>query len=285
MNEENFGDFGSVDATDRLWGFFKKQIDLLKLAYKSYPEKRTEISQVIYPLLYSAIDTSESILFLSEKGKFRDCYILARTAFETIVNICFICAKGEVAANRAKKHAIQKSYRDLSRQVDINGHRLSINWEGQIDINDHPELVEALAEFTSKKGREIKNWTPETLQEQIEMIDLRFGHDISGNFQFALISIYRHASEIAHGTYFGALYSLGLTSPNKPPNSPDELLNHRLQNLSMLYIMLGGSISALINVLSIITNTFKDLVSQSEKEIKELSNVSWYKNRKHNDNI
>jgi len=275
MSKENSDEFGSADATNRLWIFYKNQIDLLRQTYKIYPEKLTEVGRVIYPLIYSAIDTSESILFLAQRGKVRDCYFLARTAFETIVNISFICAKGEEAAKRAKRHAIQKSYRDLSRKVDINGFNLSLQWTGEINIYDDPELLEAIAEFTSKKGREIKNWTPENLQEQIESINLRFGNGISGNFQFAFISIYRHASEIAHGTFFGALFSLGLTTPGGPPKSQEIFLKTQREKLSLLFLMLGGSISAIIKVLAIITNSLDDLVARSEKEIKDLGNVGW----------
>ena len=130
----------------------------------------------------------------------------------------------------------------------------------------------ALTEFTSKKGREITSWTPETVQEQIEAIDARYGKRISTNLQFALMSIYRHASEIAHGTFFGALFALGLTSPSGSPKSPEELQNHQRQNLSMLLMMLGLATSAFIMVLAIEIPSLSNLVIESEKVIKELQN-------------
>jgi hypothetical protein len=123
-----------------------------------------------------------------------------------------------------------------------------LKWNGEVKSDSNPELQAALAEFTSKKGREITSWTPETVQEQIETIDARYGKRISTNLQFALMSIYRHESDIAHGTFFGALFALGLTSPSGPPKSPEELQIHQRQNLSMLLMMLGLATSALIMV-------------------------------------
>lgn len=275
MSQEKTGEFGSIEATHRLWMFFNKQIQLLEQARISVMQESTERWSVLGPLLYAAVDTSGSVLSLAQTSKVRDCYVLARTAFETIINICFICAKGDEAARRAKNHALQKAYRDLSRELDINGKKLTVKWNGEVKRDSNPELQAALDEFTSKKGREITSWTPETIQKQIEIIDTRYGKRISTNLQFALISIYRHASEIAHGTFFGALFALGLTSPSGPPKSPEELQNHQRQNLSMLLMMLGLTTSALIMVLAEEMPSLANLVAESKKAVEELQNESW----------
>ena len=275
MNQAKTGEFGSIEATHRLWLFFTKQIQLLEQARISIMQENAERWSVLASLLYAAVDTSGSVLSLAQTGKVRDCYVLARTVFETIITICFICAKGDEAVRRAKNHALQKAYRDLSRELDISGRKLMLKWNGEVKSDSNPELQAALAEFTSKKGREITSWTPETVQEQIETIDARYGKRISTNLQFALMSIYRHASDIAHGTFFGALFALGLTSPSGPPKSPEELQIHQRQNLSMLLMMLGLATSALIMVLAEEISSLANLVAESEKAVVELQNESW----------
>lgn len=277
MGLDKIGEFGSLEATYRLWQFYARQTQLLEKARLSVLLESTERWSVLTPLLYAVVDTSGSILSLAQIGKVRDCFVLARTDFETIVNICFICAKGDETVKHAKNHALQKAYRDLSRELYISRQKLSIKWNGNIDPADNPELQTALAEFTSKKGREITGWTPETVQQQIEIIDSCYGKRVSTRLQFALMSIYRHASEIAHGTFFGALFALGLTSPSGAPKTPEELQNQQRQNLSMLLMMLGLSASALIIVLAEEKVSLTDLVTESEKEISELKKVSWVK--------
>jgi hypothetical protein len=89
------------------------------------------------------------------------------------------------------------------------------------------------------------------------------------------MSIYRHASEITHGTFFGALFALGLTSPSGPPKSPEELQNHQRQNLSILLLMLGQVISALIMVLAEEVPPLATLVAESETAVIEVRNESW----------
>ena len=277
MGQDIAGEFGSIEATHRLWQFYAKQTQLLEKARMSVLQEHTERWSVLKPLLYAVVDTSGSILSLAQTGKVRDCFVLARTAFETIVNICFICAKGDKTVQRAKNHALQKAYRDLSRELDISGYKLSVKWNGEINPADNSELQAALAEFTSKKGREITSWTPETVQQQVEVIDSIYGKHVSTRLQFALMSIYRHASEIAHGTFFGALFALGLTSPSGAPKTPEELQNQQRQNLSMLLMMLGLSASTLIIVLAKEKASLTDLVTEAEKEVSELQKESWVK--------
>ena len=49
---------------------------------------------------------------------------------------------------------------------------------------------------------------------------------------FARFMIYRHSSEILHGTLFGALYAFGLTQPN----APDDLAEHQANQTMMILL-------------------------------------------------
>lgn len=273
MDNENREQFGSVETTHRLWLFFNDQTKLLKEAHSAVLGKTDEIWNTITPLLFSALDSCDSITLLSQNGKMRDCFILARTIFETVINTCFICAKGTDAAKRAKRHALQKSFRDLNRDLEINQNKLTLKWTGEVELVSNPELRAALAEFTSRKGREITSWTPATVKEQIEEIDTKYGHNISSGLQFGLVALYRHGSEIAHGTLFGALFSLGLTSPSRS-ETPEKLQSYQRQNLSMVLMMLGLSISSLIGILAKEAG-LQGLHEKSKQETQELKKEPW----------
>jgi hypothetical protein len=267
-------EFGSVDATHRLRLFFDKQASLVEQSRSRLMPETEPVWVSIIPLLYSIKDSCDSISLLAERGKIRDCFVLARTVFETIVNACFISAKGDAAAERAKRHSLQKSYRDLQRELSINDQNITVAWGGQVDPSTDPELQAALTDFTSKKGREITSWTPETVKDQIGAIDTKYGSKVSVGLQFALLSIYRHASEIAHGTLFGAMFSLGLTRPSKRTDSAESLLQYQRENLSMLLMMLGLAMSSLIALLDK-ELSLPEIYSESEQAVAELRKEAW----------
>src|SRR5688500_10920835 len=106
---------------------------------------------------------------------------------------------GDVARSCAAPHNA-KALRDLERRVEIAGAEVvSLLWSGADEILASRAAQEVLQEYTSKTGREITSWTPETVKERLEAIDRRFGRDTARGLIFGIL-IYRHASEIAHGT-------------------------------------------------------------------------------------
>lgn len=269
MPQEIKNELGSVDDTGRFWLFFRHQIGLLEKARQIVMQADGERLQVIIPLLYAVVETSDSISVLAQKGKLRDCFVLARTAFETIVNLCFILCEGDEAVRLAKQHAQQKAYRDLNRDLDIAGNKIVLRWTGVDKIKIDAELQSAIADFTSKKGKEITKWTTETVKKRIEIINNRFGDKIFTKLQFPFFAIYRHASEISHGTFFGAIFAFGLTCPSGPPGSHDDLQKHLFSHISMLLMLVGYAISALITVLSEDISPIDELAIQSNKAISE----------------
>ena len=75
----------------------------------------TSIVEVLPVMLQALGSSSNTVLQLSfESGLHtRDCYSIARSIVETATNICYIIAEGSNAAERAIRHARQKSYSDL----------------------------------------------------------------------------------------------------------------------------------------------------------------------------
>lgn len=133
MNDNSNKIFGSYDNVQQLCLCFDQQVELLWQAYKIFLLHKNDYYDVLAPLLYSIKESCDSISFLAKNGKVRDCFVLARTIFETSVNFCFISAGGKDVAERAKRHALQKSFRDLSRELEIGNQKLQIHWQGKVD--------------------------------------------------------------------------------------------------------------------------------------------------------
>ncbi len=273
MGHKRQQEFSSAQATHRTWLFFNKHVQLLAQLYSVLLAESGERWRVLVPISYSIEDSCKTISMLAPHGKMRNCFVIARTVFETIVNFCFICGGGNEAAARAEAHARQKAYRDLQREVEINERKLSVQWSGQVDLSSNPELKAAIEEFTSSKGRE-RDWTPENVKKRIEAIDAKYGEKVATNLQFALFTIYRHASEIAHGTLFGSLFALGATQPSGPPASSEDMAKYQRQKIAMLLMMLGFSVSSLLKAVAT-ELPIQALIDESDAAITELTKQGW----------
>lgn len=221
-----------------MWLFFNKHVQLLTQLQFVLEAESGHRWAVLVLLSYSIQDSCKTISLLAPQGKMRDCFVVARTVFETIINFCFICGEGDEAAARAKAHAMQKTYRDLQREVEIDQRKLTVQWSGEVDLSSNPDLEAAVGEFTSRRGRE-RDWTLENVKQRIEAIDAKYGEKAATYLQVAFLAIYRHASEIAHGTLFGSLFALGATQPSGPPASTEDMAKHQRSNLTMILMMLG----------------------------------------------
>lgn len=140
----------------------------------------------------------------------RDCYAISRSVIEMIINICYIMAVGSTAAEKALRHAKQKSYRDGVRESTIGESIIQVTRLGLPKSSEIDGMEELLVEFTSRANRE-KGWVDLSLDERIEVIGKKLGHKVLANLHFARFAVYRHASEILHGTFYSALYFLGHT--------------------------------------------------------------------------
>jgi hypothetical protein len=234
----------SEEAFQAMLSGSRKHIVLLaNVIDRMCADKLTDLGSVISTMFASVTDSCGSLLLLSEHRKFRDCLVTARTIYLTIVNICFICAKGKIAADRAIRHANQKAYRDFNRELSINDNRMTIRATGIVDLDQLPELKAAMAEFTSRKGRERRAWSEENLEQQLETIDRKYGKKVSMMLLFGF-TFYRHASEVAHGTLFGTLWALG-TFAGQPPK---DLVSYERGHLLTILLRLACCLTALISV-------------------------------------
>lgn len=194
--------------------------------------------QEIMPSMLQALGSSSNTLIkLSENPglQTRDCYSIARSIVELSVNICYITAEGEEVAEHAIKYVRQKSYRDLDRESKIGNYIIKLAYSGRPDVSSIDDLQTDIQEFASRSGLE-KGWTSLSIDKRIELAGKSVGDSVSNNLHFARFMVYRHSSEILHGTLFGVLYFLGLTSPkSKSYTKHDFLENIGQQHMLILF--------------------------------------------------
>jgi hypothetical protein len=173
-----------------------------------------------------------------------DCYIIARAIVETCVNVCYILAEGPSAAKRALRHARQKSFRDLKRESIIGNSVIRAGYSQDIHPSTIPGLVDDLREFESPRGRE-KNWTSLSIDDRIRCAGQKLGGTVETSLHVARFVIYRHSSEILHGSLFGIMFFLGATRPNRP-RCENERCRNVLVEQSLIMIAVGSAMCAVV---------------------------------------
>ncbi|MDH0369933.1 MULTISPECIES: hypothetical protein [Brucella] len=202
-------------------------------------------------LMMQAVGVSiHSVLSLTRERDMgiRDCFGIARSAVETALNAAFISASGSAMAEKAVRHMRQKRWRDLRRQGRVGDLKITVSRDVGMSVDDLPGLREALNEYTNRKGDEIRDWTPESLERRLAVISglhKSAGLCLGG----ATFAIYRPASELLHGTYYGVnLFWQG--SRSEPARRREEfemlwLTDHFVTLLSALLFGASGAIQVI----------------------------------------
>lgn len=216
LNEEVAG-----TSLERLRVTLLSLVDAFCLAPDARPDWPGVIDRadVVTPLMYRVAISLGNIIALSraDTEHFRDSYLIVRSTVETSVNCCLVLAGEKWAAN-ARAHALQKSYRDLHRVLPGLGEIISV--PPPPEVSAIPGLAEALARFSTSRGREIMGWTPESIDDRIKEIGNAFGKHPRILLATARALVYRDASEILHGTLYGALSSIGAFERTAEPGDP-----------------------------------------------------------------
>jgi hypothetical protein len=201
----------------------------------------------MFPMLDAIEESTGTLLDLVLLRRMLDCYVIARVIYETSVNACFVLAAGDEMAERATRHLKQKSLRDLDRTFYIADEKMSLKWSGADEALGDPENQQLLQEFTSRKGREITAWTDENVPERLKVIHERYGK-ASRKLYWALL-LYRHASEIVHGSLFGVLFPWVATEPSSP-RSVEDIRKFRESNLRHVMMLTGSALNSLIQIVA-----------------------------------
>lgn len=225
-------------------------------------------------LMLQAVGVSlRSVLRLTEMRdmSIRDCFGIARSAVETAVNASFIAVSGREMAEKAIRHMRQKRWRDLNREGRIGESRVRVSRDIGSSAEQFEGLPEALAEYTSKRGDEVRDWTSENLEKRIAAISDR--HSRGGLcLGTAVFAVYRPASELLHGTYYGVnLFWQG--SRDTPANGPEEfdelwLTEHFVTLHTALFFGVSGAVDVIASV-----NNLKGHDTQQNRLSRELASL------------
>lgn len=208
-------------------------------------------------LMLQAVGVSiHSVLALTQSRDMaiRDGFGIARSAVETAVNAAYIAVGGEPIADQAVRHMRQKRWRDLSREGNIGGWRMTVSRDVGLTLDDLPGLSEALDEYTNKRGREVRDWTPVSIEERIDAVAERCKR-AGLCFGAAVFAIYRPSSELLHGTYYGVNYFWQGSREQPARNSAafDDLwlLEHFVTLLSAMFFGSSGAIDTMAAVFAL----------------------------------
>ncbi|MGB2178160.1 MAG: hypothetical protein ACPH9E_09490 [Hyphomonas sp.] len=199
------------DLTQRLLIAEMRVIDGLIHSLESSKTQRSADEQVIIDtillMLQSMGVSLHSITKLTSTVEMsvKDCFSISRNVVESAINVAYIATSNVEIAERARAHALQKRFRDLSRSGVIAGICISVGQDNPPTIDSIQGLQDALELFTDKNGKEIRDWSPATQNEKIAQVQL-VSEQAALLLAGAKFAIYRHSSEILHGTYFGTIY-------------------------------------------------------------------------------
>lgn len=258
--------FGSEELLKLSHETWSKQLKVIESSFKKLMESDDEVTLNLYTLYFSIYNSCQSILILTPHYQVRDIYLTSRTIFELTLNIGYIASTGKVSLQKAQRHMQQKAFRDLKRELNIESINLVAKTMGLENFKISEDLKKSLDEYTTKKGFEVRTWTGENVFKKIEIISNKYGEKIRDILKIGLFNIYRHASEIAHGTLFGLFYIIGSTTMKERPKDTQQLLVFHRQHITLLII----TICLLIEANLIIMNDVKDLT----KEITESRNLT-----------
>ena len=215
-------------------------------------DPNTDRSEIRVPLLMmQAAGTSvHSVLALTQERNMaiRDCFAITRSAVETAINAAFIAVSGRDMAEGAIRHMRQKRWRELRREGSAGPLQLSVVRDIGLEADAFPGLRKALEEFTDNRGGERPFWTRSSVEKRIDAVT-RSQHRAGLCLGIAAFAIYRPASELIHGSYYGVnLFWQG--SREAPATNRAEfdqlwMTEHFVTLLSSLFFAVGGAIEAI----------------------------------------
>lgn len=241
-------------------------------------EERPKTRLVLPAMLQAMGSSSGTLIRLSDEPglQSRDCFSICRSIVELGVNICYILAEGDSAASRALRHSNQKAVRDLKRESRVGPQTIRMAASGLEDL-DLPDEVEAsLDEFTSRSGRE-KGWVDLSIDDRCARIGELLGEEVLTPLHWARFAVYRHSSEILHGTFFGAAFFLGLTDPSGPPENPGDMVERIASQHLMVLLAAVLSIEAVVSAMHVVFDD-PEMLARSNDGLARLREAPFFQN-------
>ncbi len=266
----------------RVQGYYVQQVLLTKELYEYQFDEWEKIAnqriQSLYHLLMSIYIAGNAINLLALNNFLSESYMLARALLEKLINYMYVLVCEEDEYQKYLNYTKQKGYRILNRSFIVGDQKAELKWSGSVNLDDNPELREAVNQFTSGKGKAITRWTSLSLAERLNVIRGKGNIKIEG-LMLSTLGIYDDASEALHGTLYGSAFHFGFFE-GKIPAKVEDLAETYRSKLLFLFFALGTSIASLFDV---IYNVYpieksKDFAKQSQTYMGELQkSIDQYK--------
>jgi hypothetical protein len=257
--------------------------NLIKVSELS--EEQAYIAETIKMMLQSIGVSMHSILKLTEDidMAIKDCFGIARTISEMSINVAYITVSDVGVAHRAQAHALQKTFRDFCRTAENSEFKLELSSTNIPNPKDIDGLQEALELFTNKKGREIRAWSPKSLEQRIEAI-CDFNKNAGLNLTVSKFSIYRHSSELLHGSYFGVKYFWASPTGDKLDRAGFEetwVLSHLMTVFNAVFFGAAGVIETCAQKFAItdLNDSLDELFARTKEIMTPFEDTSSAKNK------
>ncbi len=252
----------SNQEIDALRGLIEIHLQILAVTIKianegaaTYLEQKLVLTlpdavvQVVTPMSLAVGGSVQTIFELATglTPAVRDCFPIARSVVETMVNACYVLACGKDIAEQAIRHAQQKYHRDMDRTFGKGDYSLRVQAIGASNSKLNVALADAIEEFTSSKGKE-KNWTEDSVPVRIAAEGEKLSPTIAKELLGAYAIVYGDASEITHGSLYGI--NLFFRGRGKGPESEDDYLELMRNHVRGIYYAVFFALTGYLRAVS-----------------------------------
>lgn len=240
MNIEKFHQYVSL---------YYNGVSIYKKLCDEVLKSNSKHSQEFYLLLLGIMDSMDTLGLLAKHTKTRDCYVVSRMVYESIVNVMYILATDFKAMDEMIDYTVKKAQFESARSTATDSEAVFMIFDGE------KHTVGFAKNNPIKMDGDSKEWTKNNMSKRHNAINQKFGKNATRPLQLAQLVIYRISSDIAHGTLYGMKHSMGLVHGKDFKNFDEEhMINHNF--------------SVLTTLLMVITQAMYPLISNLQKELK-----------------
>lgn len=135
--------------------------------------------------------------------------VVMRAIVETVVTFHYLMACDENELKNYMDYSSQKMARKgLNKSLVAGEKEMRLLVTPEFNLDDYPEINEAVKRFTGKKsGKPKTRWSETSISDKLEIID-RAGKYKIDILMIEILMIYDDASEVLHATLYGYLVML-----------------------------------------------------------------------------
>lgn len=211
----------------------------------------SEYSEELFLLLLAVSDSLESLGILAKFNKARDCYVISRVIYETIINTIYISATKFKAMDEMIEYTKKKTEYESSRSISTDSETLFLLFDGKQHTVGFTKNNPINMKGDPREWAKKENSKPMTLKDRINYIESKYDKVVSRSLKLAHLTIYRTSSDIAHGTLYGMKHAMGLIhGKNLDTFTAESMIEHNFNVISTMLVTISQSLYSLIFALN-----------------------------------